>query len=91
VATSTPYFLGAFFLPATVRRGPLRVRALRTGDMSMSSAKLEQKALSLIMTFEKAGKVVSRVTIEGRRIEIDLLRAEEADQFERIDMRHDKA
>ena len=39
---------------------------------------------------EGAGKAVSRVTIDGRRIEIDLVQPEEMDKFERIDMRYDK-
>ncbi|HKL69195.1 hypothetical protein [Salibaculum sp.] len=44
----------------------------------------------MLRTFEGAGKAVSRVTIDGRRIEIDLVQPEEMDKFERIDMRYDK-
>jgi len=56
----------------------------------MASTNLEQKALELLTTFEKAGKLVRRVTIEGRRIELELSSREELDEFDRIDMRHDK-
>lgn len=56
----------------------------------MPRSSLEQKALSMLRTFEGAGKAVSRVTIDGRRIEIDLVQPEEMDKFERIDMRYDK-
>jgi len=56
----------------------------------MSSKTVEQRALSLMHTFESAGKQVCRVTIEGRRIEIELSNGQDADEFDRIDMRHDK-
>jgi len=54
----------------------------------MSVAKVEQRALSLLTTFEKAGKTVIRVTIEGRKIEIVLSQEQVVDEYERIDMRH---
>ena len=54
----------------------------------MSVAKVEQRALRLLTTFEKAGKTVSRVTIEGRKIEIVLSKEQVVDEYERIDMRH---
>lgn len=56
----------------------------------MSATSLEKRALSLLTTFEKAGKVVRRVTIEGRRIEIELTSGDSQDEFDRIDMRHGK-
>ena len=56
----------------------------------MTVNRIEQKALSLLTTFENAGKTVNRVTIEGRRIEIELSKVEDHDEFEGIDMRHDK-
>jgi len=56
----------------------------------MSVAKVEQRALSLLNTFENAGKSVSRVTIEGRKIELVLSKAQDVDEFEGIDMRHGK-
>ena len=56
----------------------------------MSTCSVEQRALSLLATFEKAGKSVSRVTIEGRRIEIELSKGETEDEFDRINMRHGK-
>lgn len=54
----------------------------------MSTNKIEAQALSLLKAFEKAGKSVSRVTVDGRRIEIELAKHEDADEFDRIEMRH---
>jgi hypothetical protein len=59
-------------------------------DKQMSATKIEQQALRLLNTFENAGKSVSRVTIEGRRIEIELTKVEDADEYDGIDMRHGK-
>lgn len=56
----------------------------------MASTKLEQSALSLLAAFENAGKSVSRVIVEGRKIEIVLATEHDADDFDRIDMRHGK-
>ena len=56
----------------------------------MTKTSMEQKALGFLNAFEQAGKTVGRVSIEGRRIEIDLVRANDSDEFDRIDMRHDK-
>jgi predicted metalloenzyme YecM len=56
----------------------------------MPSTKLEQSALSLLAAFESAGKSVSRVIVDGRRIELVLSKEHDADDFDRIDMRHDK-
>jgi len=67
--------------------GRRRTRADRIGEI-MSVAKVEQRALSLLTTFEKAGKTVIRVTIEGRKIEIVLSQEQVVDEYERIDMRH---
>lgn len=50
----------------------------------------EQKALNLLNVFERAGKPVSRVVVEGRRIEIELATREDSDEFDRIDMRYGK-
>lgn len=57
----------------------------------MAGSSIEQKALVLLNAFERAGKAVSRVTVEGRRIELVLTPAKQEDEFERIDMRHDQA
>ena len=54
----------------------------------MSSTRIEQQALRLLTTFERAGKTVSRVTIEGRKIEIVLATEQDDDEFDGIDMRH---
>lgn len=54
------------------------------------SAAIEQKALGLVKAFERAGKLVSRVTVDGRKIELVLMSEQPADEFERIDMRHGK-
>lgn len=53
-------------------------------------AKIEQRALRVLNTFENAGKSVSRVTIEGRKIEIVLRDKQDVDEFDRIDMRYGK-
>ena len=59
-------------------------------NKKMPSQSLEQKALNLMNTLEKAGKSVSRVIVEGRRIEVELLTREDSDEFDRIDMRYGK-
>lgn len=56
----------------------------------MAGSRVEQRALRLLKTFENAGKTVSRVTIEGRRIEIVLSKEQDVDEFDGIDMRHGK-
>lgn len=56
----------------------------------MSATKLEQKALSLLRTFESAGKTVSRVIVDGSRIEIEIHKCDDVDEFDRIDMRYGK-
>ncbi|MFV2053222.1 hypothetical protein [Aliiroseovarius sp. YM-037] len=56
----------------------------------MAATSIEQKALGLLNAFERAGKAVSRVTVEGRKIEIVLSMPVKDDEFDRIDMRHDK-
>ncbi|WP_299411926.1 hypothetical protein [uncultured Sulfitobacter sp.] len=56
----------------------------------MSAPKIEQRALNILDAFEKSGRVVSRVTIEGRKIELVLSKELIVDEFERVDMRHDK-
>ena len=57
----------------------------------MSVTTIEQKALRLLRAFEDAGKTVSCVTVEGRKIEIKLTAAQTIDEFEGINMCHDKA
>lgn len=57
----------------------------------MTAIKLEQQALRMLAAFESAGRSVSRVVIEGRRIELELSKGEDGDEFDRIDMRHGKA
>jgi len=56
----------------------------------MSAGNLEKKALVLLKALEAAGKSVSRVAVEGRRIEFVLSSGESVDEFDRIDMRHGK-
>ena len=56
----------------------------------MATSKLEQSALSLLAAFESAGKSVSRVIVEGKRIELVLSTEHDDDDFDKIDMRHDK-
>lgn len=56
----------------------------------MSALEIERRALSLLNAFETACRLVSRVTIEGKKIELVLSSGPTADEFERIDMRYDK-
>lgn len=52
---------------------------------------IEQKAVGLLSAFERAGKIVSRVTIDGRKIEIELSNnPKQRDEFDGIEMRHGK-
>ena len=79
-----------FAIVRTVEIGaePRCAGPVRRGDAMVNST-IEQRALSLLRTFERAGKPVSRVTIEGKRIELVLSQPKEDDEFARIDMRHD--
>jgi predicted metalloenzyme YecM len=62
-----------------------------SGDgKSMAGSTIEQKAIGLLRAFEKAGRPVSRVMIDGRKIELVLEQSKAIDEFDRIDMRHDK-
>ena len=57
----------------------------------MSSATTtERKAISLLEALERAGKAVTSVVVEGRRIEVKFEGGVARDEFERIDMRHGK-
>jgi len=51
---------------------------------------MERKALSLLDAFERAGREVSRVIVDGRKIEVVLSSRKPTDDFEGVDMRHDK-
>ena len=62
-----------------------------SGGFEMARSTVEQRALALLNTFERAGKAVSRVTVEGKRIELVLVSEQDSDEFDRIDMRHGKA
>lgn len=57
----------------------------------MARTTIEEKALRALAAFEKAGRSVSRVTLDGRKIELVLKTPDEVDEFERIEMRHGKA
>ena len=56
----------------------------------MTATNIEQRALRLLDLFERAGKSVSGVTIEGRKIEITFFKGDDSDEFDRIGMRHDQ-
>ncbi|WP_353336861.1 hypothetical protein [Pseudooceanicola nitratireducens] len=56
----------------------------------MALTTIEEKALRLLNAFERAGRTVGRVTVDGRKIELVLTSDQPADEFERIDMRHGK-
>lgn len=53
---------------------------------------IEQKALGLLKAFERAGREVNLVTVDGRKIELVLSKEQENhDEFAAIDMRHGEA
>ena len=56
----------------------------------VSTSTVEKKAISLLKTLEAAGKSVSSIAVEGRRIEIVLTSGDRMDEFDGIDMRHGK-
>jgi hypothetical protein len=56
----------------------------------MARVTIEDQALRLLNAFERAGKSVGRVTIDGKKIELVLTDPATVDEFDRIDMRHDK-
>ena len=56
----------------------------------MANKTIEQKAIGLLNAFENAGKPVTRVLIEGRKIELVLSIESTPDEFERLNMRHGK-
>lgn len=51
----------------------------------------EQKAIRLLEALERAGKTVSSVVVEGRRIEVKFEGVSVVDEFEGIEMRYGKA
>ncbi len=65
-------------------------QSYRLEGLEMAKSNIEQKALSLLAALESAGKSVSSVTLDGRRIEVEFSNDESSDQFDGIDMRHDK-
>ena len=56
----------------------------------MSGSNIEQRALSLVNAFEKSGRTVASITIDGKKIELVLAIAQSSDEFDRIGMRHDQ-
>ena len=54
------------------------------------SVTVEQKALGLVQAFERAGKLVKSVTIDGRKVQLVLADHKPADDFDEVDMRHGK-
>lgn len=56
----------------------------------MANDKLENTALRLLAAFERSGRIVSKVVIDGKKIEFVLDSDRERDEFDQIDMRHDK-
>jgi hypothetical protein len=67
-----------------------RTEATRQVMNVRRNSSVEKKALSLLSALEQAGRPVSRVVVEGRRIEFVLASGEAFDDFDRIDMRHGK-
>jgi len=56
----------------------------------MSGSNIEQRALSLVNAFEKSGRTVASITIDGKKIELVLAIEQSIDEFDKIGMRHDK-
>ena len=56
----------------------------------MTRTTIEEKALRLLNAFERTGRSVGRVIVDGKKIELVLHDPATMDEFERIDMRHDK-
>ena len=56
----------------------------------MSGSSIEQRALSLVNAFEKSGRTVTGITIDGKKIELVLDIVQPIDEFDKIGMRHDK-
>lgn len=56
----------------------------------MARTTIEEKALRLLNAFERAGRSVGRVTIDGKKIELVFSDPTTVDEFERLDMRHGK-
>lgn len=61
------------------------------GDGHMPATSIEERALRILKAFENAGRPVSRVTIEGKKIELVLATEQTPDEYAGIDMRYDKA
>ncbi|TNJ48090.1 hypothetical protein [Phaeobacter sp. B1627] len=57
----------------------------------MPAVTVEKKALQYLKTFETDGRVVKRVVIEGKRIELEFeTEPEVISEFDKVDMRHGK-
>ena len=56
----------------------------------MSGSNIEQRALSLVNAFEKSGRTVASITIDGKKIELVLSIGQPIDEFDKIGMRQDK-
>lgn len=74
----------------TAKFSPWDAQTPHVKGLMMATGTLEKKALDLLAALESAGKTVSRVAVEGRRIEIVLASGERVDDCDRIDMRHGK-
>lgn len=59
-------------------------------NIAMATGSVEKKALGLLTAFENAGRKVSKIVVDGRKIELVLHSAEPTDEFEGLDMRHGK-
>ena len=56
----------------------------------MGHTRIEEKALRLLRTFERSGRIIGRVTIEGKKIELVFAEPDVPDDYERLDFNHDK-
>ena len=56
----------------------------------MSGGSVEKKALSLLAAVEQSGRKVTRIVIDGRKIELVFRASDCMDEFDGVDMRHGK-
>ena len=56
----------------------------------MSGGSVEKKALSLLAAVEQSGREVTRIVVDGRKIELVIRAPDCLDEFDRVDMRHGK-
>jgi hypothetical protein len=73
-------------------RSALIRRSRKPKVVAVALSKIEQQALRMLDDLERRGRSVSRVTIEGKRVEFEFAKSEEgSDEFDGLDMKYGKA